>query len=39
MIAHPRDLDFRAGQINVRRDDKKVLEPRGQHLLRDGIFA
>ncbi len=39
MIGHPRDLDFRAGEIEIGRNDKKVLEPGGQNLLRDGIVA
>ncbi len=35
MIIHPRDFDFRAGQIEIRRDDEHPVQTRRQNLVRD----
>src|SRR5204863_462448 len=35
MIRHSRDLDFGAGEIEIRRNDEHVVEPSWQYLVRD----
>src|SRR5256714_15291231 len=39
MIGHARDLYLGAGKIEIRRDDKEILEPRRKDLLGDGRVA